>query len=97
VGGIQRQIIDGVTGHLVEPLDADAIAARMAAVLDDEDAAAALGREGREHVRRNFLLPELVKRYLILMRYYLGRTADVPPFTYREVGNGADTRACSSA
>ena len=96
VGGIKRQIIDGVTGHLVEPLDADAIAARMEAVLDDGDAAAALGRQGREHVRRNFLLPELVKRYLILMRYYLGLTADLPPFTYREAGNGAVGRTGSS-
>lgn len=96
VGGIKRQIIDGVTGHLVEPLDADAIAARMEAVLDDGDAAAALGRQGREHVRRNFLLPELVKRYLVLMRYYLGLTADLPPFTYREAGNGAVGRICSS-
>ena len=96
VGGIKRQIIDGVTGHLVEPLDADAIAARMEAVLDDGDAAAALGRQGREHVRRNFLLPELVKRYLILMRYYLGLTADLPPFAYREAGNGAVGRTGSS-
>ena len=95
VGGIKRQIIDGLTGHLVEPLDVDAIAARMQAVLDDGDAAAALGRQGREHVRRNFLLPELVKRYLILMRYYLGVTADCPPFTYHEVGNGAVGRTCS--
>ncbi len=94
VGGIQRQIIDQVTGHLVDPLDVEAIAARMAAVLDDGDAAAALGRQGQEHVRRNFLLPELVKRYLILMRHYSGLDADLPPFAYRGISNGVAAREC---
>ena len=85
VGGIKRQVIDGVTGYAVDPLDTDGIASRMAAVLDDGDAAAALGRQGQEHVRRNFLLPELVKRYLILMRYYSRISSELPSFRYDDL------------
>jgi trehalose synthase len=92
VGGIKRQVIDGVTGYLVDPLDVDAIASRMASVLDDGDAAAALGREGREHVRRNFLLPELLKRYLILMRYYSRVSPDEPSFKHATHGGIASWR-----
>ncbi len=84
-GGIKRQIIDGVTGYLVDPLDTDAIASHMAAVLDDPDAAEALGRQGREHVRRNFLLPELVKRYLILMRYHSRVSSELPSFRHDDL------------
>ena len=92
VGGIKRQVIDGVTGYLVDPLDVDAIASRMASVLDDGGAAAALGREGREHVRRNFLLPELLKRYLILMRYYSRVSPDEPSFKHATHGGIASWR-----
>ncbi len=87
VGGIKRQIVDGVTGYLVEPLDVDAIASHMATVLDDGEAAAALGRQGREHVRRNFLLPELVKRYLTLMRYHSRINSDPPSFRYDDLAH----------
>lgn len=93
VGGIKRQVIDGVTGHLVDPLDIDAIASRMAAVLDDVEAAAALGRRGREHVRRHFLLPELVKRYLVLMRYHSRVSEELPPFRYDHLTHSDIVRA----
>lgn len=85
VGGIKRQVIDGVTGYLADPLDVDAIASHMATVLEDGEAAAELGRQGREHVRRNFLLPELVKRYLILMRYHSRISSDLPSFRYDDL------------
>lgn len=88
VGGIKRQVIDGVTGYLVDPLDTDAVAARMAAVLDAPDDAAALGRQGREHVRKNFLLPELVKRYLVLMRHHSRISQEPPSFRYGDVTEG---------
>ena len=50
----------------------------MADLLKDKEGAAALGEKGREHVRDNFLLPELVKRYLMLLRYY-GHVDKKPP------------------
>ena len=89
VGGIVTQVLDGQTGYVVEPMDADALAGKMAAILDDPERAARLGERGREHVRQHFLLPELVSRYVRLLRYYTGVDAAPPAFrlnppTYRE-------------
>ena len=89
VGGIVQQVIDGETGYLVEPLDVDAIATKMARILDEPEQTAQLGRQAQEHVRQNFLLPELVRRYLTLLRYYTGIDPDYPsfrmnPISYRE-------------
>jgi trehalose synthase len=92
VGGITQQVIDGETGYLVDPTDADAIAAKMARLLDTPEEAVALGIKGRELVYRNFLVPELVKRYLLLLRFYTGVDRKLPEFrfnklTYSEVLN----------
>ncbi len=89
VGGIVQQVVDGQTGYLVEPLDVDAIAANMARILEEPEQTAHLGRQAQEHVRRHFLLPELVRRYLLLLRYYSGVDRDYPAFrlnptSYRE-------------
>lgn len=90
VGGIVAQVKDGETGFVVDPLDAAAIADRMARLLDQPEEAAWLGEAGREHVREHFLLPELVRRYLLLLRYYARIDRDPPAFrlgemTYTEV------------
>ncbi len=85
VGGIVRQVIDGETGWLLEPMDTSGIAASMAAALDDPEDAAARGRRGREHVRRNFLLPELMRRYLQLMRFHASLDSAPPPFRLNDV------------
>lgn len=80
VGGITRQVITDKTGYVVDPLSLEQISAAMARVLKNPDQARALGERGREHVRANFLLPELVRKYLILMRYYLGLDNELPEF-----------------
>ncbi|RMF88573.1 MAG: glycosyltransferase [Nitrospinota bacterium] len=80
VGGISKQVIDGKTGYLVDPLDVEAIAARMAWLLEDREEGARLGAAGREHVRQHFLLPELMRRYLLLLRFYTGISQEPPPF-----------------
>ncbi len=80
VGGITEQVIDGRTGYLVDPLDVEAVAASMDRLLDDPEGAAAMGRHGRKHVARNFLLPELVRRYLMLLGFYTGVSSQLPPF-----------------
>jgi glycosyltransferase involved in cell wall biosynthesis len=53
-GGIAETVVDGQTGYVVEPGDADALAARLAALLRDPDLARRLGRAGRARVLAAF-------------------------------------------
>jgi len=70
VGGIRVQIEDGVTGWLVDSA-ADCAAACIAALKEPEAARQrALG--GKEHVRRNFLTPRLLRDWLVLFNRLLG-------------------------
>ncbi len=64
VGGIPLQVLDGETGYLVDTVDE--AAARMLHLLRHPEEARRLGEAGREHVRRHFLLPRLLRDYLQL-------------------------------
>jgi trehalose synthase len=85
IGGITKQVIDGKTGYLVDPNDVDAIATRMARVLEQPGEARSIGAAGCEHVRKHFLTPELVRRYVVLMRYYAGIDLEPPPFRLNDI------------
>lgn len=92
IGGIIAQVQDGKTGFIVDSLDVDAIASKMVQFLDSPGEATFLGAQGREHVRKYFLLPELIRRYLMMLRYYTNVDRRVPGFrlndlTYTEVIN----------
>jgi trehalose synthase len=92
VGGIVEQVVDGETGFLVDPKDHRGIAERMRELLDDPEKARVMGENGRRRVRERFLLPELVRRYANLLRYYSREDRDPPDFrlsdlTYSEVIN----------
>ena len=93
VGGVIKQVVDGKTGYLVDPHDVEAIASRMARVLDDPEEADALGKGGREHVRQHFLLPELVSRYLALLDYYSGVSDTLPHFRLNSVSHNEIAQA----
>jgi D-inositol-3-phosphate glycosyltransferase len=54
VGGITYTVVDGVTGYLVPPRDAPALAARLAQLAAQPALAAALGRAGVARVRAHF-------------------------------------------
>jgi len=56
VGGIPRQVIDNTTGFLVEPYDYNACAELVLSILRHPKVGAVLGANGKEHVRRNFLI-----------------------------------------
>jgi trehalose synthase len=66
VGGILAQIEDGRTGYLVS--SPEECADRIEQVLADPAAAAEMAHEGKEHVRRRFLTPRLVRDWLALMQ-----------------------------
>jgi glycosyltransferase involved in cell wall biosynthesis len=63
VGSIPETLLDGVTGLLAPAGDEAALAACVAALLNDPLRAAALGRAGREHVVRHYSLARMVEGY----------------------------------
>ena len=54
VGGIRTTVVDGVTGWLVPPRDAVALASRLAHLANDDAARLAMGRAGRHRARAHF-------------------------------------------
>jgi glycosyltransferase involved in cell wall biosynthesis len=60
VGGIPEVITDGVTGLLVPPHDADALAAAIIRVLRDHPFADTLGRAGHDMVHERFCIDLMV-------------------------------------
>ncbi len=55
VGGIQDQVVDGVTGILIEPTDGAALGSALGELLADPARALSMGEAGKERVRDNFL------------------------------------------
>ena len=62
VGGIPLQVENGVSGYLVDSVEA--CAARTLDILRDPALGKALGRRGKEHVRKHFLTPRYLRDYL---------------------------------
>lgn len=65
VGGIRYQIADGETGYLVDSVEE--AAARIVALVKDEDLRRRLGSAARETVREKFLLTRLFEEWLDLI------------------------------
>jgi trehalose synthase len=63
VGGIQDQIIDGVSGALVDPKNLEAVTAAITAIGADPGAAAVIGERARERVSEHFLGPVRLAAY----------------------------------
>jgi trehalose synthase len=62
VGGIPLQVEDGVSGYLVSSVEQ--CAARTGDILQDPALGKALGRRGKEQVRKRFLSPRYLRDYL---------------------------------
>ncbi len=69
VGGIPNQIIHKLTGALVHSVEGCAYQIRY--LLTHPEFAAQLGRNGREHVKENFLMTSNVRRWLLLLQILL--------------------------
>lgn len=89
VGGLREIVEDGVNGYRVPPRDADALAAAVAKLLED-DRASRFGRRGAEIARARFDLRTSVERLGSLYESFAGssvkpeggprdRTGDAPP------------------
>jgi trehalose synthase len=72
VGGIVAQIQDGETGWLVGPESPEECAQACLQILADPVAARQRALRGKESVRRNFLMPRLLRDWLVLMNVLAG-------------------------
>ncbi|HEY6776984.1 MAG TPA: glycosyltransferase [Thermoleophilaceae bacterium] len=66
VGGIPLQVQDGETGFLVT--SPEECADRSLRILREPDLGKRLGRSGKEHVRKHFLTPRLLRDWLRIFR-----------------------------
>ena len=66
VGGIPLQVRDGETGYLVS--SPEECAERAVSILRDPELGRTLGRSGKEHVRRHFLTPRLLRDWLRIFK-----------------------------
>ncbi len=66
VGGIPLQIIDGVTGYLVDTVEQ--AAEKTLFLLRNREEAKKMGVNGKEHVKQNFLIINHMKRLLNFIR-----------------------------
>ncbi len=64
VGGIPLQVVDGESGFLVSSVED--CAHRALEILRDPGLGKALGRAGKERVRQRFLMPRLLRDWLLL-------------------------------
>jgi trehalose synthase len=64
VGGIPLQVIDGVTGYLVHSVEGCAY--RIRQLLQNPELGRRLAENGKEHIRRNFLITGHIRNYLAL-------------------------------
>lgn len=79
IGGIQDQIVDGISGVLLDdPRDLTAYGSAVAALLRDPIHARGLGISARERVRDEFLAPRHLSRYFELISGLPGSVASVP-------------------
>jgi trehalose synthase len=90
VGGIPKQVVNNTNGFLVDPSEHGRIAECMKSLLEDKKMRDEFSKAAKEHVRNNFLLPQMIKKELMLMRYYLEIDNKVPEFrinklTYKEI------------
>jgi trehalose synthase len=71
VGGLQDQVVDGITGFLAPPGDAAAAGEAIRTVLRDPAAARAMGAAGYKRVAGHFLLPHDFLRWSRVLEYVL--------------------------
>lgn len=71
VGSLSEQIDDGKTGFLVEPGDWQAMAQRIVQLLKDRTLAERMGQAGREKVRRQYTIEQMVRQHEALFERLL--------------------------
>ncbi|MHC4190259.1 MAG: glycosyltransferase [Planctomycetota bacterium] len=70
-GGIPEVVEDGVTGFLVPPKDSEALAEKIIYLLSHPKEARKMGENGKERVRKNFSVEQMVNSYTKLYEGFI--------------------------
>ena len=62
LGGSLDQVVEGITGFLVPPADANALAAKIELLANDPELRRRMGAAGRKRIAEKFSLSEMVKK-----------------------------------
>jgi len=89
IGGLEDQIIEGETGHLVPFGDIDLLVDRADRLLRDRDLRMSMGAAARRHVSANFLPETIGKRWQSLLEAI--RAGDLSAHLYRPSQSNRDT------
>ena len=73
VGGDKEMMVDGKTGFLVREGDADDIIEKLRQILDDQNLAQKMGREGRNFVSEQFNWEKVAKNFLEIIKPHLNK------------------------
>jgi glycosyltransferase involved in cell wall biosynthesis len=68
VGGVREVVADGVSGFVVDPDDADALADRLRVLFRDEGLRTSMGRAGRDRMAADFSVGRMVDGFAGLYR-----------------------------
>ena len=69
-GGIPMQMTGDLSAYLIQTVEE--CAEKVVGLIRDRELALELGRQGKEHVKRSFLMPRLIRDELALVRQVLG-------------------------
>jgi glycosyltransferase involved in cell wall biosynthesis len=78
-GGTRELVVDGKTGFLVKPSDAQALATVIEHLIDHPDVAARIGSEGQARLRRDFTLERMVHDTITVYRRAAGSWRGAAP------------------
>ena len=92
VAGNPLAVVNGVTGLLVPEQDPPALAAAVAALIDNPQAAAAMGRAGRRRIEEELGWPQLARRYVRHFEQMRGVGEDFSTQRRRGFAEGAERR-----
>ena len=65
-GGMRESVVDGETGLLVEPEDADALHQAIARLMNDDELRLSMGNAGRERMQNEFSIATMADRHVAL-------------------------------
>jgi len=98
VGSVPETVLEGKTGFLAAPGSAEEIASRMVELLQSPDAAAAMGRAGREEVIAHWSVERMVRGYEeLLSEIYASKAARSQGRKGFGIGDGESEKAPTSA